>query len=188
MVGTLLRGHIVLTTAVATKVLSDALSSLLPMKRSADALSSTATGEKDVRCTYVIALSVETRKSWPSVLDTLRRKHPRAHALIYKQLADVVEKLQKLKPSSLAIIARPTEAGKQFVKDVHEITCRLDPTNAFTGDVRFITGQRGERACDGGREHAARDQECRQWECRRCRFGRVRGRRGFQCLYRATAH
>ena len=111
------------------------------MKRSADALSSTATGEKDVRCTYVIALSVETRKSWPSVLDTLRRKHPRAHALIYKQLADVVEKLQKLKPQYLAIIARPTEAGRQFVKDVHEITCRLDPTNAFT-DVMWgiITG------------------------------------------------
>jgi len=84
--------------------------------------------EPSVRRDYAVVVSQATldRDDWRPVVETLTKKH-RAEVIVYRQtVTESLKKLQEQFPRYTCFVARPTEATRQFVTEVHRLTRRLD--------------------------------------------------------------
>ena len=73
------------------------------------------------RATYAVVVSKATREhaEWSNVVDALVKKHA-AEVITYgADMADTLAALQELHPRYTCFVARPAEATRQFVADVH---------------------------------------------------------------------
>ena len=110
---------------------------LLPLKALA-APSGAGAAER----TSVVVVSEDTygRKEWREVVDTLVAKH-RAQVVHYAaDVNEVVWELSAWMPDRICFVARPEEAGREYVINVHRLTRRLDAdpyTDAIWG---ILTG------------------------------------------------
>ena len=80
---------------------------------------------------YAIVVSAETRAlpAWAEVVATLEAKHADKGVVVLEHdgnLADTLPELQQQMPASTCVVARPEEAGRAFVAEVHQLTRRLD--------------------------------------------------------------
>ncbi len=77
--------------------------------------------------TIVVSESTHQHADWSEVVKTLAEKHHTSDILTWKQHVDeVLEPLSRLHPRYTCFVATPSEAGRQFVADVHQLTRRLD--------------------------------------------------------------
>lgn len=72
---------------------------------------------------YAVVVSRETRDAWPEVVEALRKKHD-AHVIVHD--GEWREPLATLMPRYACFVARPEEAGRDFVIGVHRGTRALD--------------------------------------------------------------
>jgi hypothetical protein len=91
---------------------------------------------------YVVVVSAETSQSdaWSEVVDALVEKHD-AEVISYEDdVSSCLDALAAVHPRYAAFVARPEEAGRRFVRDVHVLTRALDD-DPYT-DVRWgiVTG------------------------------------------------
>lgn len=78
---------------------------------------------------YAIVVSDSTHQdaSWRAVVDALASKHHTTDILVWDQnVEQVLDRLSDLHPRYTCFVAPPSEAGRQFVADVHQMTRRLD--------------------------------------------------------------
>lgn len=72
---------------------------------------------------YAVVVSRETRDAWPEVVEALRKKHD-AEVIVHD--GEWREPLAKLMPRYACFVARPEEAGREFVIAAHRGTRALD--------------------------------------------------------------
>ncbi len=105
----------------------------------------TASAADDRYC-IVVSKATAGDRQWNAVVAVLRDKHS-AEVLVYdKSLHETRDSLRHTMPRYVCFVARPTEAGRQFVAQVHELTRQLDDdpyTDALWG---IITGYDAEAA------------------------------------------
>ena len=97
---------------------------------------------------YAISCSRATGEEWKSAVEALHTKYeliwPGRVRVIYYE-SDVEQSLadlQLLRPSYCCFVARPTECSEGFVRSVHRLTRRIDPTNPFYDSLwGILTGQ-----------------------------------------------
>ena len=86
----------------------------------------------------VVSSATRARGDWAAVVTALVEKH-RASVLVYDRSVDeVLPALRKQAPHFAAFVARPEEAGREFVARIHRLTRRLDDdpyTDCFWGIV-----------------------------------------------------
>lgn len=105
------------------------------------ALSVNAQGAPSDR-NYAVVVSRETaaNPAWQQVVETLRKKH-RAVVLTYAtNIAEALPRLREQFPRYVCFVARPEEASREFVAQVHRLTRHLDAdpyTDCFWG---ILTG------------------------------------------------
>ena len=97
---------------------------------------------------YVVVApaSMKADAAWQAVVDGLAKKHGAPIVTYEKNVAEVREKLAALAPRYVGFVARPSEAGSQYVIDIHRMLRKLndDPyTDAVWG---IITGRTAEDA------------------------------------------
>ncbi len=89
--------------------------------------------------TYAVVVSAATYadQDWKAVADALVAKHT-GSLIRYDDLQDALPQLQALLPDYIGFVARPEEAHRQFVAQVHYLTRQLDSdpyTDALWGIV-----------------------------------------------------
>ncbi len=80
------------------------------------------------RGSYAVVVSAAThgQAEWTAVVDALRAKHD-ASVIVYPgSVSDAKAALADVFPRHACFVARPEEAGRQLVVDVHRLTRRLD--------------------------------------------------------------
>jgi hypothetical protein len=92
---------------------------------------------------YVVVSSIATNDdaSWKTVVEGLQKKHGATVVTYEKNVADAREKIAALAPRYVCFVARPSEAGSQYVIDIHRFLRKLndDPyTDALWG---IVTGR-----------------------------------------------
>ncbi|MEK6239553.1 MAG: hypothetical protein N2C14_32955, partial [Planctomycetales bacterium] len=97
---------------------------------------------------YAVIVSKKTAADadWSKVVEALVKKH-RATTIVYdKSPAESLPSLKKQFPRHACFVATPSEAGRKFVADVHQLTRRLDD-DPYT-DVRWgiLTGHDADNA------------------------------------------
>ena len=88
----------------------------------------------------VAPASMKDDAPWQEVVDALAKKHEAPILTFDKSVTEVREKLAALAPRHVAFVARPDEAGREFVIEIHRMLRKLndDPyTDAIWG---IITG------------------------------------------------
>ena len=78
---------------------------------------------------YIVVVSRETREDpgWNRVVKALVANHEGAAVVSYdKHVEESLDALRERHPRYTCFVATPTEAGRQFVADVHRLTRRLD--------------------------------------------------------------
>ncbi len=77
---------------------------------------------------YTIVVSKETHADpgWKQVVDALAKKHDAKVIVFDGDVATALPQLKEQFPRFTCFVARPTEAGKEFVANVHRITRQLD--------------------------------------------------------------
>ena len=74
----------------------------------------------------VISQKTYTDPAWTKIADLLKTRH-KATVIVYdKNVNDAIDALKKLHPRYTCFVAKSTEAGRQFVADVHTLTRRFD--------------------------------------------------------------
>ena len=100
----------------------------------------------DDRYCIVVSKATAEDRQWKTVVAALRDKH-RAEVLVYdKSPAETRDALRRMMPRYIGFVARPTEAGREFVAKAHQLTRQLDDdpyTDALWG---IITGYDAETA------------------------------------------
>lgn len=91
---------------------------------------------------YVIVVSQSTNEDaqWKPVVQALQRKHDATVVTFDQGVAGAREALQQSHPKYTCFVAKPTEATRQFVADVHQLTRKIDDdpyTDTFWG---ILTG------------------------------------------------
>ena len=76
---------------------------------------------------YAVVVSAETNNlpEWSEVVATLVEKHD-AEVIEYDTVGDALPALQRQFPRHACFVARPDEATREFVAEVHRLTRRLD--------------------------------------------------------------
>ncbi len=77
---------------------------------------------------YAVVISQNTfdMAAWRQVAQTLQNKH-QAEIVIYKdKTAEILDKLRDQFPKYICFIARPQEAGRNYVAEVHQLARKLD--------------------------------------------------------------
>lgn len=78
---------------------------------------------------YSVVVSRQTNKQpeWKSVVDALLTRHPNADVLVWKNdVSEVLPLLREQHPRHTCFVARPEEAGREFVAEVHQLTRQYD--------------------------------------------------------------
>ncbi len=80
---------------------------------------------------YAILVSAQTRANpaWADVVAALEAKHADKGVVVLEydgSLADTLPQFQQQMPAFTCVVARPDEAGRAFVAEVHQLTRRLD--------------------------------------------------------------
>jgi hypothetical protein len=100
----------------------------------------------DDRYCVVVSKSTADDPQWKAVVSALREKH-RAEVLVFeKSPGESLDALRRTMPRHIGFVARPSEAGREFVAQVHQLTRQLDDdpyTDALWG---IITGYDAEAA------------------------------------------
>jgi zinc protease len=97
---------------------------------------------------YAVVVSKATQgdPAWNEVVKTLAGKH-QAEVIAYEKSPDeALAKLKALFPRYVCFVATPEEAGKEFVKQVHQMTRRLDDDPYTDTSWGIITGYTAEAA------------------------------------------
>lgn len=97
---------------------------------------------------YGIAVSekTEAEPGWKQVVDSLKQKHSAGVFIYAVKPGEVLPRLREVLPRYLCFVARPEEAGREFVAQVHQLTRRLDDdpyTDCFWG---IVTGYDADAA------------------------------------------
>lgn len=97
---------------------------------------------------YVVVVSEATAGApgWGAVVDTLVKRHDAAVARVAGGPADALPELRRLRPRHVCFVARPEEAGRDYVKAVHATVRAIDEdpyADAFWG---ILTGFDAENA------------------------------------------
>ena len=91
---------------------------------------------------YVVVASEKTNAEadWKPVIDALVEKHQAKVITYSKSLGEVLEKLARIFPRYTCFVAKPEEANRDFVRDAHRLTRKLD-TDPYTDVIwGIITG------------------------------------------------
>ena len=78
---------------------------------------------------YVVVVSRATygNTDWKPVVEALVKKHDGAEVIVYEQkVNDALKQLRRQFPQSTCFVAQPTEATREFVAEVHQLTRQLD--------------------------------------------------------------
>ena len=77
---------------------------------------------------YAVVVSRATHddRGWRKVVDVLVAKHQAQVVTYEKDVAESLPALQRIFPRYACFVAKPTEAGRQFVADVNQLTRQLD--------------------------------------------------------------
>jgi zinc protease len=78
---------------------------------------------------YAIVASAKTDgdPEWKKVIEALRVKHPSAATVLFtNSVTETLPALRRQFPRYVCFVARPAEAGRQFVAQVHRLTCQFD--------------------------------------------------------------
>ncbi len=84
---------------------------------------------QSVGADYSVVVSKETQNDpdWKKVVDVLLEKHAPASVVIWDEsVNEALETLRQQHPRYTCFVAKPSEAGRQFVADVHQMTRRFD--------------------------------------------------------------
>jgi len=100
----------------------------------------------DDRYCIVVSKATNDDPQWKTVVAALRDKHA-AELLVYeKSPGESLAALRRVMPRYIGFVARPSEAGREFVAEAHQLTRQLDDdpyTDALWG---IITGYDAESA------------------------------------------
>ena len=102
--------------------------------------------KKEISCAYVIVCSKAASEQWRKAVVRLRDKYTvvwgdsRVRIIQYED--DVTEALPGLQPSYCCFLTMHSECSEKFVRSVHSVTRKIDPSNPFTDTVwGILTGQ-----------------------------------------------
>ena len=92
---------------------------------------------------YSVVISRQTNKQagWQAVVDALLARHANADVLIWENdVSEVLPLLREQHPRHTCFVARPEEAGREFVAAVHQLTRQYD-TDPYTDTLwGILTG------------------------------------------------
>ncbi len=94
----------------------------------------------------VVSRGTHSDAAWAEVVEALRRKHQAAVVIYGESVQQALPALRRLFPRHACFVARPAEAGRRFVVDVHRLTRQLDAdpyTDLLWG---ILTGYEAENA------------------------------------------
>ena len=99
-------------------------------------------------CMYSIVCSKTTCKQWKKAVESLRAKYAaiwgdKVRVVRYEEdVHEAIPELQRLRPSYCCFVAIYSECSEQFVRSVHSLTRKIDPSNPFTDTLwGILTGQ-----------------------------------------------
>lgn len=100
----------------------------------------------DERYSIVVSKATANDPQWKAVVTALRDKHG-AEVLVYEKSPDETRNaLRRTMPRYIGFVARPTEAGRQFVAEAHQLTRQLDDGPYTAALWGIITGYDAETA------------------------------------------
>jgi hypothetical protein len=112
------------------------LAIVLPLVLSTSARADDASGGYAV----VISKATQAEPAWGAVVTALAEKH-KASVIVYeKEVDEALPRLKALFPRYIGFVARPEEAGKEFVARVHRLTRRIDDDPYTDASWGIITG------------------------------------------------
>jgi len=88
----------------------------------------------------VVGRATSADAQWAKVIDVLRRKHDAVVITYNEKVEESLDALRKCFPRYTCFVAPPEQAGRDFVRSVHQLTRRLDDdpyTDTFWG---ILTG------------------------------------------------
>ena len=98
---------------------------------------------------YAIVVEDATRADagWSKVVDALVARHPGAEIISWSgNIGAARERLSALMPRHIAFVARPEQATRTFVCEVHRLTRRLDGDPYIDAQWGIVTGSTAELA------------------------------------------
>lgn len=99
---------------------------------------------------YIVAVS-ETDYAdtgWKKVCNTLLAKYADAQVLTYRDsITNALPALQKAQPRAVAFVASPTNCGRRFVAEIHQVMRAIDPDVYTDAPWGIITGVTPKDAC-----------------------------------------
>ncbi|NLH16596.1 MAG: hypothetical protein GX455_08455 [Phycisphaerae bacterium] len=77
---------------------------------------------------YVVVVSKQTQADpkWSRISDTLCKKHKGAVIAFESNIEEILSQCQQIFPRYICFIARPAEATREFVQQIHQWTRRID--------------------------------------------------------------
>lgn len=88
----------------------------------------------------VISQRAQADPGWRQVAEVLRQKHSAAVCVFQTNLVEVLPRLRELFPRFVCFVAPPSEAGRAFVAQVHQLMRRLDDDPYTDGFWGILTG------------------------------------------------
>ncbi len=104
------------------------------------AVSATAFAGEEPAYTIVVSSSTRADSEWNRVVAALVSKHQAATVTFDSSVVEVLPELRRIFPRYVCFVAKPEQATRQFVRQVHQLTRRLDDdpyTDCFWG---ILTG------------------------------------------------
>jgi zinc protease len=98
---------------------------------------------------YAVVVSQATKSdpAWSAVVEALVAKHDGAEVVVWQEnVGESLDRLRETHPRYACFVATPSEAGREFVADVHRLTRKFDDdpyADAFWG---IVTGYDAEAA------------------------------------------
>ena len=94
----------------------------------------------DDRYCIVVSKATADDADWKPVVAALREKH-HGDVLVYeKSLDETLPALRRTRPRYIGFVARPTEAGREYVADIHHLTRQIEDTPYTAALWGIITG------------------------------------------------
>ncbi|XP_065900433.1 uncharacterized protein [Dysidea avara] len=99
-------------------------------------------------CMYAIVCSKKTKEQWHKAVRCLHDKYNviwpgKVRVIKYDDSVEqALPELQRLRPSYCCFVAIHSECSRSFVRSVHSVTRKIDPSNPFTDTLwGILTGQ-----------------------------------------------